>query len=175
MLDLQSPRPLLASSWPLVGLVDEDRELSPGWHTLTAFRWTTEPAQTRSLTIGQTAFALDVASGSQPIAQTPAEPDAAARCVLVAPQAALPPEEPDPLVFGLARPGDVGVVEYFLVGSRESELRLPLGTPARLRGLAPGDHTIGARFWDPSGRPLATVTRSITKNAAGREPRGATP
>lgn len=151
VLDDQSPRPLLEPAVPLQSLVDEDRELSPGWHVLVAFVRLPEVT-----TLQVARFQLD--SGVP-------EPPTDSQCALLEPvgTVALPAGGSIRL---LAAPlaAEAKQFEYFLRREPPATFRTHTLEAVRVLGLAAGDHRIGVRCFDAAGMLVGESERTVTAN-----------
>jgi len=159
VLDDQSPRPLLARTVPLRSVVDEDRELAPGWHTLVAFI--------------QTASEVELSVVHFQIELELPRLDSEAKCALLSPGGTVH-TSPSAEVELLAAPlsADVRRLEYF---TRDADpLSLAPGLSALARGLPSGDHRLGVRCFDAAGKLIGASERTVTINADAR-PKGPAP
>lgn len=152
VLDDQSPRPLLAANVALSSIVDEDRELSAGWHVLVAFIAT--PAQ------------IDLYSAQFQLELGLERKGHEAACALLAPRGTLhqAPNTPVELVAAPLVPG-VTRFEYFVASEPPVTLRTRGLESASAAGLASGDHRVGVRCYDEGGVLVGQTERTVTINA----------
>jgi hypothetical protein len=154
IIDEQTPRPLLESGALLRSVVDEDRELSPGWHALVSF--IVSPEQ---ILLEQRHFELEL---DVPRA-TPGS-----GCVLLEP----------PGTVHLATGSDIELVaaplgpdalhfEYFVDSAPGAQLRVPALEAALAHGVTRGDHQMGVRCYDAAGALVGQSQRVVTVNLDG--------
>jgi hypothetical protein len=153
-LDDQSPRPLLQAVVPLRSVVDEDRELGPGWHLLVAF--VRSPEQT---TLQTARFQLET--------ELP-EPPSDSQCVLLEPAGTVVPKAGAGLRL-LAAPlaAQVDRFEYHVGASQGSPFRTRAHESVQVHGLALGDHRVGVRCYDESGTLVGRSERIVTVDFGG--------
>jgi hypothetical protein len=151
LLDDQSPRPLLEASVPLRSLVDEDRELSPGWHVLVAFVGSTDATD---LQIVHFQLELDLPDSR-----------ASSQCLLLEPAGTvvLPAGGSVRLVAAPLSP-QTKQLEYSVGGEPASVWRAPALESVRASGLPSGDHRLGVRCYDDAGVLVGESLRTVTVN-----------
>ena len=152
VLDEQSPRPLLENGAPLRSVVDEDRELSPGWHALVAF--ISSPSEV-AIEQRQFQIELDLPSSKPTSGCVLVEP---AGTVFVAPGRAVE------LVAAPLTP-EVAQFEYYLAEEPTRHLRVPALEAAQVAGLPSGDHRLGVRCYDEHSALVGQNQRVVTVNA----------
>jgi hypothetical protein len=151
VLDEQSPRPLLENGATLRSVVDEDRELAPGWHALVAF--VASPAE---VAIEERHFQLEL---DLPRARQ------ASSCVLLEPAGTvfLTPGRAVELVAAPLGPEAIQF-EYYLAEDPAARLRVPKLEAAQALGLASGDHRLGVRCYDQESVLVGQSERVVTVN-----------
>jgi len=151
-LDEQSPRPLLENGAPLRSVVDEDRELSPGWHALVAFI----PSPS-AVEIVERHFQIELdLPRSKP----------ASGCALLEPAGTvfLAPGQAVELVAAPLTP-DVAQFEYYVAEEPTLRFRVPALEAALVVGLGSGDHRLGVRCYDQHSALVGQNQRVVTVNA----------
>ena len=150
LLDDQTPRPLLLATVPLESLVDEDRELAPGWHALTVVL-----ASEESVEVEVVRFQLELegtVEGFQP------------GCSLLAPGGTIYAALGESLeLVGVPLSPDITRFDYF-VGPRSMGTAAAGLASARVLGLTSGDQELGVRCYDAGGRLRGESRRPVTLN-----------
>lgn len=151
LLDDQTPRPLLTWTAPLTSVVDEDRELGPGWHVLAVAL-----VEDAGVEVQVVRFVLELEGAPE---------EAAPGCVLLAPGGTVYATAGDALeLVGLALSPGVRRFEYFVAGVEGSSLRVPGLEGALAHGLEAGDHRLGVRCYDAGGGLVGESSRTVTLN-----------
>lgn len=151
LLDDQTPRPLLAPSVPLESLVDEDRELAPGWHTLTVVL-----SSGMQVDLEVVRFQVEL---REPL------PGHEPGCALLSPGGTTHASTSAVLeLVGLPLSKAVARFEYALTEASSTPARLPGLESALLSGLPSGDHRFTVRCYDGAGHLLGESQRTVTLN-----------
>jgi hypothetical protein len=151
LLDDQTPRPLLGPSVALESLVDEDRELAPGWHVLALVL----PSGTQ-LDVEVVRFQVEL---REPL------PVLEPGCALLAPGGTTHASASAALeLVGLPLSSAVARFEYAVAEPRSTHVRLPGLESALLSGLPSGDHLLTVRCYDGGGHLLGESQRTVTLN-----------
>ena len=151
LLDDQSPRPLLEASVPLRSLVDEDRELSPGWHVLVAF--VVSPAAT-DLQVVRFQLELDLPE-SRPSSQ----------CALLEPAGTVViPKGGSVRLVAAPLSAQTTQLVYSVGDDPAAIWRAPALESVRASDLPSGDHRLGVRCYDGAGMLVGESQRTVTVN-----------
>ncbi len=153
ILDEQAPRPLREDS-TLGGLVDEDSELSPGWHVLLVFA---EHQAERKIVFTSHRFSLDVTDPGRP---------PTVYCALIRPRGTYNGEAAQRIDFvPLSVSDQVTRLRLVLTGPEHvSRLLLGASEAAQQVKVVSGDHHVRLDCLDETQESLQVVRRIFTVN-----------